>query len=51
MAVTGHGAFAEEICVPEDKITLVPESMDFITAASMSLTYGTHHMLYFKELI
>ena len=21
MAVTGHGAFAEEICVPEDKIT------------------------------
>ena len=41
MAVTGHGAFAEEICVPEDKITLVPENMDFITAASMSLTYGT----------
>jgi len=49
MAVTGHGAFAEEICVPEDKITLVPESMDFITAASMSLTYGTSSYALFQR--
>ena len=49
MAVTGHGAFAEEICVPEDKITLIPESMDFITAASMSLTYGTSSYALFQR--
>ena len=49
MAVTGHGAFAEEICVPGDKITLVPESMDFITAASMSLTYGTSSYALFQR--
>ena len=49
MAVTGHGAFAEEICVPEDKITLVPENMDFITAASMSLTYGTSSYALFQR--
>ena len=49
MAVTGHGAFAEEICVPENKITLMPESMDFITAASMSLTYGTSSYALFQR--
>ena len=49
MAVTGHGAFAEEICVPKDKITLVPENMDFITAASMSLTYGTSSYALFQR--
>ena len=49
MAVTGHGAFAEEICVPEHKITLVPENMDFITAASMSLTYGTSSYALFQR--
>ena len=49
MAVTGHGAFAEEICIPENKITLVPESMDFITAASMSLTYGTSSYALFQR--
>ena len=49
MAVTGHGAFAEEICVPEDKVTLVPENMDFITAASMSLTYGTSSYALFQR--
>ncbi len=41
MSVTGHGAFAEEVCVEENKITKIPDEMDFTTAASMSLTYGT----------
>ena len=49
MAVTGHGAFAEEVCVPENKITLIPEGMDFITAASMSLTYGTSAYALFQR--
>ncbi len=41
MAVTGHGAFAEEICVEENKLTKIPQEMDYITAAGISLTYGT----------
>ncbi len=49
MAVTGHGAFAEEVCVPENKITLIPEELDFITAASMSLTYGTSAYALFQR--
>ncbi len=49
MAVTGHGAFAEEICVPESKLTRIPEEMDFITAASMSLTYGTSTYALFQR--
>ena len=49
MAVTGHGAFAEQICVPENKLTKIPNEMDFITAASMSLTYGTSSYAMFQR--
>ena len=49
MSVTGHGAFAEQICIEASKVTVIPENLDFITAAGMSLTYGTFHMLYFRE--
>ena len=49
MSVTGHGAFAEEICVEENKITKIPNKMDFITAASMSLTYGTSAYALFQR--
>ncbi len=49
MAVTGHGAFAEEICISENKVTKIPEEMDFITAASMSLTYGTSAYALFQR--
>ena len=41
MAVTGHGAFAEEIVIAENKLTMIPNGIDYVTAASMSLTYGT----------
>ncbi len=49
MAVTGHGAFAEEICVAEEKLTKIPAEMDYITAASMSLTYGTSAFALFQR--
>ena len=49
MAVTGHGAFAEEICVSENKLTKLPIEMDYITAASMSLTYGTSAFALFQR--
>ena len=49
MAVTGHGAFAEEICVAANKLTKLPTEMDYITAASMSLTYGTSAFALFQR--
>jgi NADPH2:quinone reductase len=46
MAITGYGAFAEEICVPADRVYRVPDEMDDRTAASLLFTYGTaHHAL------
>ena len=49
MSVTGHGAFAEEICVEENKLTKIPNDMDFVIAASMSLTYGTSAYALFQR--
>ncbi len=49
MAAFSHGAFAEEICIPEKKLTRIPDKMDFITAASMSLTYGTSAFALFQR--
>jgi NADPH:quinone reductase len=46
MAVTGCGAFAEEIVVPASRIVLIPDGMDDRTAGSFLFTYGTaHHAL------
>ena len=41
VAMTGHGAFAEEVITPASKVTHIEDEMDFITAASLTLTYGT----------
>ena len=47
MAVTGYGAFAEEIVVPASRVVPIPPGMDDVTAASFLFTYGTaHHALY-----
>jgi NADPH2:quinone reductase len=43
MAVTGHGAFAEEIVVPAARAVPIPGGMDDVTAASFLFTYGTAH--------
>lgn len=40
---TGHGAFAQQIVVPEQALMKMPDDMDFDTAAAMTLTYGTSH--------
>jgi NADPH:quinone reductase len=46
MAITGYGAFAEEICVPADRVFRLPGAMDDVTAAAFLFTYGTaHHAL------
>jgi NADPH2:quinone reductase len=41
MAFTTYGAFAEEVKVDASRLFAVPNGMDFPTAASFLLTYGT----------
>ena len=41
MAFTGYGAFAEEVKTQESRLLPMPAGMDFPTAASFILTYGT----------
>ena len=40
-AMTGLGAFAEKIVVPEHAVVKIPESMNFETAAALPMSYGT----------
>ena len=40
-AMTGTGAFAEKILAHENSCTLIPDSMDYDSAAALSMTYGT----------
>ena len=40
-AMTGLGAFAEKIVVPETAALKIPDSMSFETAAALPMTYGT----------
>jgi len=41
--LTGYGAFAEEVIVPEQNILRVPESMSDEKAAAFSMVYGTSY--------
>ncbi len=41
MAPVGHGAFAEEVCAPADTAVKLPDHLDYRTAATLLLTYGT----------
>ena len=43
IAFTTYGAFAEECIAPAARIVPMPPKMDFATAASFLLTYGTSH--------
>ena len=43
MAMTGWGGFAEELLVAEQVCLKVPETMDLVTAAGFSMTYGTSY--------
>lgn len=37
------GGFAEEIVLPADIVTPIPDDMDFVTAAAFPVAYGTAH--------
>ena len=41
MAITGHGAFAEEVRVDVTRLLPIPTGMDFVSAAAFGLTYAT----------
>lgn len=43
IAFSTYGAFAEEALVDANRLVPIPEGMDFVTAASFLLTYGTSH--------
>src|ERR1051325_1532507 len=40
-AITGYGAFAEEVAVDAKRLVPIPTGMDFATAAAFALTYAT----------
>jgi NADPH:quinone reductase len=41
MAITGYGAFAEEVKTEARRMVAIPSGMDFATAAAFGLTYAT----------
>src|SRR5713226_5266368 len=41
MAITGYGAFAEEVKADARRMLAIPPGMDFTTAAAFGLTYAT----------
>jgi NADPH2:quinone reductase len=43
MASTGRGAFASEAVIDAAGVYRIPDSMDFVTAASFPVVYGTSH--------
>lgn len=43
LGVVPYGAFAQECIAPVERMVPIPEGMDFKTAASFLMTYGTSH--------
>ena len=41
MAITGYGAFAEEVTIDAARALPIPAGMDFVTAAAFGLAYAT----------
>lgn len=39
-----YGAFAEKVAAPAARLIPIPETMDYKTAASFAVTYGTSHV-------
>ncbi|MFM7629515.1 MAG: alcohol dehydrogenase catalytic domain-containing protein, partial [Algoriphagus sp.] len=42
-AFVPHGAFAQQIAVPESAVFMMTDAMDFDSAAALILTYGTSY--------
>jgi len=44
LAVVGHGALAERLCLPAARLTAIPDRMDFAEAAGFAIAHGTAHL-------
>ena len=44
LGLTSWGGYAEELISEEHRFLVIPEDMDYVTAAGFSLTYGTSHL-------
>lgn len=44
MAALPHGGYAEEVVVPEAHVLMIPEGMDFLSAAAFPVAYSTAHL-------
>jgi len=44
MALTGTGAYAEEVVVDAPRVLPIPANMDFSSAAAFPVAYGTSHV-------
>ena len=43
-ALCGSGGYAEEVVAPAMSVAPIPDSMDYVTAAAFTITYGTSHV-------
>jgi NADPH:quinone reductase len=43
LAFTGFGGYAEEVAVDAARVIVLPQTMDFATAAAFPITYATSH--------
>lgn len=43
IAMSGHGAFAEQLVIGENRVVPMPPGMPFDVAAGFTMTYGTSH--------
>jgi NADPH2:quinone reductase len=44
LATTQYGGLAQEVCVPAAMALPIPDNMEFVTAASFAVAYGTSHV-------
>ena len=43
LGIMDHGAYADEVVLPADRVMAIPTSMDFPIAAGFPVAYGTSH--------
>ncbi|MGH7124823.1 MAG: NADPH:quinone oxidoreductase family protein [Stellaceae bacterium] len=43
LGIMDHGAYADEVVLPADRVLAIPPSMDFPIAAGFAVAYGTSH--------
>jgi len=44
MAIVHYGGFAEQVVADENDVFVIPDNMDFVSAAAFPVVYGTSHV-------